>query len=251
MLRQTVIRKIQQLVEQTSLSEADFEYTSGRVRGNETSWVAAARIIAELPASAGRAAFSTKYRPIPEFYLTYLASASEGSIDVRCSPSPRSSLKEDSFTIRWTDDSVVKAAYDWLNHLAAEVGAHGMLRAEQDSLAALQSEVEGRLTALEEAAGEKIPEERIPAAELSAILGRIGDIERELQVRIAQQGLDDATRDKKISDLTSEVEKLRFAVAVYTRRGLAMTLLRLILKFAGSAGDVAALVGVGVKLFGP
>jgi hypothetical protein len=160
-------------------------------------------------------------------------------------------LKEDSFNIRWDEDSVVGTAHDWLKHLVKEVGAHGMLRSEHDALAALQQEVEARLAAFEAASGEKFSEDRIPAAELSKIHEQIADLERELQVRIAQQGLDDEARDKKLADLASEVEKLQFAVAVYTRRGLAMTLLRLILKFAGSAGDVAALVGLGVKLLGP
>jgi hypothetical protein len=124
------------------------------------------------------------------------------------------------------------------------------MREVEGAVAELQAAAEAELLAYEERVGAKVPEDRIPFEELEAVLGRIGDLERDLQARVAQQGLDDAARDKKLADLESEVEKLRFSVAVYTRRGLAMTLLRLVLKFGRYAGDVAALTEVAVKLLG-
>lgn len=250
MFRQTVVRKIQQCVEnQSRFLWSDFECTSGVVQADESGLVRMARMFADPSVAGGRAAFAIKYRPLPDFHLTYFANPKDGSLEVQCSPSSRSALNADTFTVRWEEDSVVQAVYEWLKALMVEVSAHGLLRSEREAFEDLGREVDAMLAELEEANGAKITEERIPHADLAGVLERIADLERELQARVAQQGLDDASRDKKLAELAAEVEKLAFSVAVYTRRGLAATLLRLILKFGSHAADVAALANVAVKVF--
>lgn len=251
MFRQTVVRKIQQCVEnESSFLWSDFECAPGVVQADEPGLVKMVRMLADPSVVGGRAAFTIKYRPLPDFHLTYFANPKDGSLEVQCSPSSRSALNADTFTVRWEEDSVVQAVYEWLKALMVEVGAHGLLRSEREALEELNREVEAKLTEIEEANGTRIADERIPHADLARVLERIADLERELQARIAQQGLDDSTRDKKLAELAAEVESLRFSVAVYTRRGVAWTFLRLILKFGGHAGDVTALASAAVKLLG-
>jgi hypothetical protein len=104
---------------------------------------------------------------------------------VRCSPSPRGALKNDEFQIPWGEDAIINAVTDWLRELAKEVAAHGLHRAEAEALRAFQAEVEARLAEFEEGSG-KVTADRVPLAELSAVLQKIAEFERELQVRIAQ-----------------------------------------------------------------